>query len=383
MTTFGSLFVPEPLREAVSDGAWLEAMLDAERALANASALTGVLGPAEAAAVAEACDPALYDIDALAADGRAVGNPVEPLVRALRERAPAAHRGATSQDILDTAAMLVASRAFELILDDLHGARDACTELARAHRSTPMSARTLLQQAVPTTFGYKAAVWLVGALDARDALRALVDRLPAQLGGAAGTLASYGDAGPELLRLFAEELNLRAPDVPWHTIRTPIAELAGALGLAAGVAAKIASDVILLAQSEVGEVAEGEGGGSSTMPQKRNPARAVVAVACERHARASCGVLLESVVAEHERAAGSWHAEWHALTQALAAAGGAVAASADSLEALEVDGERMRRNLSDDTLAEARALGRDVAAPDEYLGAVSVLIDRALARHRG
>jgi 3-carboxy-cis,cis-muconate cycloisomerase len=130
-------------------------------------------------------------------------------------------------------------------------------------------------------------------------------------------------------------------------------------------------------------VAEGTGGGSSAMPQKRNPARAVVAVACERHARANCGVLLESLVAEHERAAGAWHAEWHALTQALAATGGAVAAAADSLAALEVDAERMRRNLSDDTLAEARALGHDVSAPDDYLGAVSVFIDRAIERHRG
>jgi 3-carboxy-cis,cis-muconate cycloisomerase len=279
--------------------------------------------------------------------------------------------------------MLVARDACRIIDADLSRFADACAALAREHRATVMAARTLLQQAVPTTFGYKAATWLVGALDARDELRRVVAGLPAQLGGAAGTLAAFGDEGPELLRLFAAELDLRAPDLPWHTIRTPIARLAGALGLVASVAAKASLDVVLLAQSEVGEVAEADGGRSSTMPQKRNPARAVVAVACERHARANCGVLFESVVVEHERAIGGWHAEWHALTSALAATGGAVAAAAEALQGLEVDRARMRRNLSDDALAEARSLGHEVAAPEEYLGAVSVFIDRALERHRG
>lgn len=382
MNPFQAIFVPDSLVDALSDQAWLSALLEVERALANAQSLAGLLDADEAAEIAEACDPSRFDVAELAENARASGNPVIPLVHALRDSgATAAHRGATSQDILDSASMLVAKDALWIIDVELMRVADTCAELADTHRTTVMAARTLLQQAVPTTFGYKAAVWLVGALDARDALRALVDRLPAQLGGAAGTLASYGDAGPELLRLFADELNLRAPDVPWHTIRTPIAELAGGLALSAGIAGKIAGDVILLAQTEVGEVREGDSGESSTMPQKRNPARAIVAVACERHARANCAVLFESLAAEHERAAGSWHAEWHALTTALAATGGAVAAAADSLDDLYVDTERMRRNVDDDTLAEARALGHEVSEPQDYLGAASVFIDRALARY--
>jgi 3-carboxy-cis,cis-muconate cycloisomerase len=380
---FQAIFVPESLADALSDQAWLAALLEVERALANAQALAGLLDATSAAEVAEACDPHSFDAAVLAEQARPSGNPVIPLVHALRDRgATAAHRGATSQDILDSASMLLAKDALWILDSELTRFADFCADLADAHRATVMAARTLLQQAVPTTFGYKAAGWLVGVLDARDALRALVDRLPAQLGGAAGTLASYGEEGPELLRLFAEELNLRPPDVPWHTIRTPIAELAGGLALTAGIAGKIAGDVILLAQTEVGEVSEGDGGESSTMPQKRNPARAIVAVACERHARANCAVLFESLAAEHERAAGSWHAEWHALTTALAATGGAVAAAADSLEVIYVDIERMRRNVGDDTLAEARALGHEVSAPEDYLGAVSVFIDRALERYR-
>ena len=382
MNPFQAIFVPDSLVDALSDQAWLAALLEAERALANAQSLAGLIDAAEAAEVAEACDPNRFDAAELAENARASGNPVIPLVHALRDAgAAAAHRGATSQDILDSASMLVAKDALWIIDVELMRLADTCAELAEAHRTTVMAARTLLQQSVPTTFGFKAAGWLVGVLDARDALGALVDRLPAQLGGAAGTLASYGDQGPALLPLFAEELNLRAPDVPWHTIRTPIAELAGGLALSAGIAGKIAGDVILLAQTEVGEVREGENGESSTMPQKRNPARAIVAVACERHARANCAVLFESLAAEHERAAGSWHAEWHALTTALAATGGAVAAVADSLDELYVDTERMRRNVDDDTLAEARALGHEVSAPEDYLGAVSVFIDRALARY--
>ncbi|MGZ4413149.1 MAG: lyase family protein, partial [Gaiellaceae bacterium] len=280
------------------------------------------------------------------------------------------------------AAMLVAREALRLVDTELGRLADACARLADEHRGTVLAARTLLQQAVPTTFGYKAAGWLTGTLDARDRVRAVTESLPAQLGGAAGTLAAFGDAGPEVARLFAAELQLREPTVPWHTLRTPLADVAGALATTAGVAGKIATDVVLLAQTEVGEVAESAGGGSSTMPHKQNPARAVVAVACERHARANCALLFESMGAEHERAAGAWHAVWHALTTALVATGGAAAAAADSLGGLRVDVERMRSNISDDTLSEARSLGRDVAAPDEYLGSVAAFIDRALARHR-
>jgi len=382
---FSAIFVPDELAEAVSERAWFAALLEAERALVNAQALAGTVDAAAAAAVSEACEVDRYDLAALVEQGRSSGNPVVPLVRALREQvgephAAAVHRGATSQDILDSAAMLVARDALRIVDGALSRAVDACARQAEDHRDTVMAARTLLQQAVPTTFGAKAASWLVGLLDARYTLERL--GLWAQLGGAAGTLASFGDQGPEVLRLYAVELDLGEPQLPWHTIRTPIAWIAGALALTAGVAGKIARDIVLLAQTEVGEVSEGPGGESSAMPHKQNPTAAVLASACERHARANCGVLFESMAAEHERAAGAWHAEWHALTTALAATGGAVDAVARSLESLQVDAQRMRDNIVPDTLSEAEALGVDVSQPEDYLGAAGVFVDRALARYR-
>jgi 3-carboxy-cis,cis-muconate cycloisomerase len=385
VSPFSAIFVPDELADALSDRAWLEAMLDAERALVNAEALAGLVPAGVATAVAGAFRAELYDSDALARAGRAAGNPVEPLVRAIRaevgeEHAGFVHLGATSQDILDSAAMLVARRALRLVDAELGGAAEACARLAEKHRETVMAARTLLQQAVPTTFGYKAAGWLVGVVDARTRLAAL--ELPAQLGGAAGTLAALGGDGPEVLRLFAAELQLSAPILPWHTRRTPLVDLAGALAGAAGVAAKIGRDVVLLAQTEVAEVAEGEGGASSTMPHKRNPANAILADACARHARANASVLFECAVQEHERAAGAWHAEWHALSTALAATGGAAAAIRRSLEGLQVDTRRMRKNITDETLSEARRYGVEVSGPEDYLGAAGAFVDRALALYR-
>ena len=297
MSPFSAIFVPDALADAVSDRAWLGAMLDAERALARAESTAGVIGGAASAAIAEACDATFYDVAELAVQGRVTGTPVGPLVRALREQvgeehAAAVHHGATSQDILDSAAMLVAQRAWKLIDEELAGAADECAGLAAEHRQTVMAARTLLQQAVPTTFGFKAACWLVGLVETRARLAAVAASLPAQLGGAAGTLAALGDRGIEVSRLYAAELGLREPVVPWHTIRTPLAELAGVLASAASAAAKIGGDVVLLAQTEVGEVSEREPGGSSTMPHKRNPVGAVLAVACARHARANAGILV-------------------------------------------------------------------------------------------
>jgi len=388
LSTFGALFVPASLREAVSDAAWLDAMLDVERALVNAAAAAGFVPAAAAAAVAEQCDPALYDVERLCEAGRSVGNPAEPLVRALRERvggddARWVHAGATSQDVMDSAAMRVARNALGLIDDELEGVAGACARLAGEHRDTVMAARTLLQQAVPTTFGLKAAGWLVAVLDARLRIGRLT--LPAQLGGAAGTLAAFGGNGLELVRLFAEELDLAEPALPWHAHRGRVAELAGALAAVASASAKIALDVVLLAQTEVGEVSEAAGGGSSTMPQKRNPARAVLARACARGVHAQVPVLTDG---EHEleRAAGAWHAEWNALSEALALAGGAAAAIRDCLDGLEVHADRMRANLSDGLLAERDALVERCVLSEEgdpgYLGSAGLLVDRALARYR-
>jgi 3-carboxy-cis,cis-muconate cycloisomerase len=290
---------------------------------------------------------------------------VEPLVRALRERRPDAHHGPTSQDILDTAAMLVAKNATALILDELARARNACRELARAHRSTPMAARTLLQQAVPTTFGYVAAQWYV-------ALEPPSFSFPAQLGGAAGTLAAFDD--PAVKTRFARELGLDDPPLPWHTNREPVAAIGRNLDRIAQAAAKIGLDVILLAQTEVGEVREGSGGGSSTMPHKRNPVRAVLARACARGVHAQVSVLTATGDYELQRAAGAWHAEWNALSEALALTGGAVWAIPECLEGLEVDAERMRANMRDELYSERDAFG----LAGDYLGAAEAFVDSVL-----
>ena len=385
MSPFSAIFVPDELAEALSDRAWLEAMLGAERALVSAESQAGLVAPAAAAAVVEALRPERYDAAVVAREGRAAGNPVEPLVRAIRaqvgaEHAEDVHRGATSQDILDTAAMIVARNALRLIEADLGSAAEACARLAREYRDTVMAARTLLQQAVPTTFGYTAARWLVSLVEARNRLSALAP--PAQLGGAAGTLAALGDRGTDVLKLYAAELELREPVLPWHTSRGPLIELAGALGATAVAAGKIARDIVLLAQTEVGEVAEANGGASSTMPHKRNPVQAVLADACARHARANAALLVECGVQEHERAAGAWHAEWTALNATLAGTGGAASGVARSLGGLRVDAERMRANISTDTLSEAVRIGIDAERPEDYLGSTGVFIDRALALHQ-
>jgi 3-carboxy-cis,cis-muconate cycloisomerase len=386
---FDALFVPDSIREAVSGRAWLEAMLDAEGALAVAEARAGVIPRDASGEIFDACDAARFDFEEIAAAGRPVASPVEPLVRALREAvggdaARYVHWGATSQDVLDTASMLVARRSLGLIRAELDAVAAACARLAENHRGTVMAARTLLQQAVPTTFGLKAASWLVGVVEARAGLAAV--RLAAQLGGAAGTLAALGEKGAEVVKLFASELALSEPAVPWHTVRVPIGELGGALDLAAGSCAKIALDVTLLAQTEVAEVSTGDDGRSSTMPHKRNPASAVLALACARQAHAHAGVLTASLVQEHERATGAWQAEWEALSGALAYSGGAAAATRTTLEALRVDKDRMSQNVREETLSEQAAFQSDGAGearePSDYLGSASLFVDRALELYR-
>ena len=354
---FGPIFVPDAFREAVSGGAWLQAMLDAEAALAVAGARAGLIPPEDAEAIARRCDAGLFDAGEIGHRGRPAGNPVPALARALTEEvaktSPAAarhvHRGATSQDITDTAAMLVSRRLLDLILTEVDGIADACARLTREHRDTPMAGRTLLQQALPTTFGLKAAGWLVPVLEARRKLRQVrASGLAVQLGGAAGTLASLGNSGPSVLREFALELGLPEPPLPWHTDRTRISNIAEALSLLAGVLGKISQDVVLMAQTEVGEVAEpaGDGrGGSSTLPHKRNPILSVTAAANARRVRDLSRTLGAAMVQEHERAAGAWHSEWEALSEALALAGGAAANVREATEGLEVYPERMRENL--------------------------------------
>lgn len=343
---FESLFVPEELLAATSDDAFVGAMVEAEVALARAQGR-------------ELDARVRIDTRMIMREGRAVANPAEPLVRRLRELDPRAHEGATSQDVVDTAMMLVAKRSRELILGHAGAVAATCAKLADEHRGTVMAARTLLQQAVPTTFGLKAAVWLSGVVEARRRLAAV--ELAAQLGGAAGTLASFGERGPEVLGRFAEELGLAEPPLPWHANRMRVAELVDALALVAGACGKIAFDVILLAQTEVAEVTVPTGG-STAMAHKRNPASAVVAVAAARQLTPRVDVL-----GEHERAAGAWQAEWPVVANALAYSGAAAAATRETLAGLEVDADRMRANMSPELAG--------------YPPAGDAFVDRALERY--
>jgi 3-carboxy-cis,cis-muconate cycloisomerase len=441
----GTLFAGSRADAELTDRAFLQAMLDAERALAAASAKAGIVPEAAAAAIAAACRADRFDPADLGRRAAAAGNPVVPLVRDLttaveRAAGPDAarwvHHGATSQDVLDTAASLVAARALGPVLDDLDAAAGAAASLAGTHRATVMAARTLGQQALPTTFGAKAAGWLAALDQAAAGLdRVRRGRLAAQLGGAAGTLASLGPEGVAVAGRFAAELGLCEPALPWHTDRVRVAELAGALGTAAGAMGKVALDVTLLAQTELGEVTEAAGdgrGGSSTLPHKRNPVGAVLIRAAALRAPGLVATLLAAMAQEQERAAGAWHAEWQPHAELLRLVGAAAARTRELLGGLQVHPDRMRANLEASgglLLAErvagalAGRLGRvaandlvgrlarqaaeggrpfrevlaadpqvgqqlDQAAVDRlldptgYLGSAAAFVDRALAAHR-
>ena len=337
-----------------SDQAWLQAMLDTEAALARALEQAGMAAPGAGEAVTAAARAEAFDPAELGRQAALTGNPVPALVRELTRRLPpgpagAVHQGATSQDVVDTAAMLLARQALGVISDDLAAAALAAARLAAVHRDTVMIGRTLLQQAVPVTFGLVAAGWLTGLDEAATALdRVAASRLAVQFGGAAGTLSALGGRGPEVAALLAAELGLHAPTLPWHTDRLRITEIAGACAGVTGVLAKIARDVTLLAQSEVGEVAEGGGdgvGGSSAMPQKRNPVASVAVLGCARQVPGLVATLVAAAEQEYQRAAGAWHAEWEPLAALLRLTGSAASWAADLLGGLEPDPARMRRNL--------------------------------------
>ncbi|MET7979420.1 3-carboxy-cis,cis-muconate cycloisomerase [Streptomyces mirabilis] len=341
-----------PAASATSDSAFLGALLDAEAALTRAQTGLG-LAPDAAASAVSAVAAADLDVRSIALRARGGGNPVIPLVADLtaavgKEYGPYVHRGATSQDILDTALMLVARRTLDLVLADLERTARALGRLAAAHRDTVMPGRTLTQHAVPTTFGLKAAGWRSLVLDARDRLAAL--RLPAQLGGAAGTLAAFAAFGAEdpgaLVAAYAGELGLVEPALPWHTLRTPIADLAGGLALTAGALGKMAADVLTLSRTEIAEVAEGSGGGSSAMPHKANPVAATVIAASARRAPGLAATLYGSMVAEDERPAGAWHAEWEPLRDLLRLVAGAARNAAELVEGLRVNTDAMRDHLA-------------------------------------
>lgn len=437
---FGPIVTTDALLEATSDRAWVQAMLDAEAALVQAEEVLGIVPAGSAAAIAQACQADRFDIDAIGRASRLGGSPIIPLVAGLRDKVgdPAGqwvHWGATSQDILDTASMLVARRSTALIDADLSGLCEAAAELCDRHRSTLMVGRTLLQHALPITFGLKAAGWLAAACEGRQALRLVRRRLPVQLGGAVGTLASLADRGPEVVAAMADSLELAVPPLPWHTDRAVVVELASALGLVAGVGSKVAWDVALMMQNEVGEAFEPSKpgrGGSSTLPHKRNPVAAAAVSSAHRQASALVSIIFGAMANEHERALGGWQAEWETLTSLLRLAGGIAANVRETVTGLEVDPAAMTRNLAltgglllservvlalspavgrtealrvvQDAAARVTASGRafadellddpsvkshlsaaelgELLDPGSYLGSTQVFIDRALDAYR-
>ena len=356
-------------RVDAGDAAWLRAMLDTEAALARAAERAGLASAGAGAAVTAAAVPGNFDLAELGELSGLTGTPVPALSRDLARQVPgplagAVHKGATSQDIVDTAAMLLARQGLDAIGADLAAAAAGAAGLASGHRSTIMIGRTLLQQAVPVTFGLVAAGWLAALDDAQASLaRVRSERLAVQFGGAAGTLAALGDDGPRVAALLAEELDLPAPPLPWHTDRLRVLELAAALAGADSVLSKIARDVTLLAQTEVAEVREGPGppegsvapagdagsprrGGSSAMPNKQNPVAAIAILGCAKRAPGLLATLAAAGEQEHQRAAGAWHAEWEPLADLLTVTGSAASWAADLLGGLIVDPARMSANLA-------------------------------------
>jgi 3-carboxy-cis,cis-muconate cycloisomerase len=376
---FSGLFVPEAIREATSGAAWLRAMLDVEAALAAAEAEVGLI-PAEAAeAITKVCAAGGFDPGEIGRQGRAAGTPVVPLIAALRKKldddaASYVHLGATSQDVIDTAAMLVARRALTAIVAELEGVAADCATLAEEHRGTLMVGRTLMQHALPITLGLKAAEWLDEIVSARDRLESV--SLAVQLGGAAGTLAAMGPDGERVVGPFARRLQLDEPRLPWHSSRIRVADLGASLVLTAGALEKIALDLVLLSQIEIGEVAErsaGGRGGSSSLPHKRNAIGSILAIACARRVRGAAGVLFAAMPQELERAAGAWQAEWESLGEALAMAGGAAGGVREALDGLEIRPERMRENLE---------ATRGLLMAESVVGVLGERIGRGRARER-
>lgn len=351
----GALYGTDAMRAAMGEHAFLQRMLDVEAALARAQARLGIIPAGAAAAIAAAADADRLDKPALAAATRNTGYPVVGLVKQLSALAgPEAgrwtHWGATTQDIMDTAVVLQMRDGLELIGRDLDRLCAALGRMARAHRGTVMAGRTHLQHALPVTFGYKVAVWLSPLLTMRERLAQLRPRaLRVQFGGAAGTLASLGGpAGEAVQAALAEELGLAVPDIPWHVARDGVAEAVSVLGLLCGALSKIATDVILLMQTEVAEVAEPyvDGrGGSSTMPQKRNPISCEYILAQSRGVHALVPQMLAAMAQDQERGTGPWQAEPLAVGQAFLLAHGALAQALTLGEGLVVDAARMRRNL--------------------------------------
>lgn len=352
-----SLATTEPLANLFSDESVLQAMLDFEVALARAEANAGIVPKEAADAIQAAAKAVNFDVAALARETLPAGTPGIPLAKALTAKVHAAnadaarfvHWGATSQDVADTALVLLLKRSQPLIAADLMRLDAALVRLSGQHARTVMLGRTLLQAAPPVTFGLKTAGWLAAIRRSRTRLEAgYAEALVLQFGGASGTLAALGDKGLAVGRAMAEELSIGFPDAPWHAHRDRLGALVAACGVLTGSLGKMARDISLLMQSEIAEVAEpgGDGrGGSSTMPQKRNPIASAVTLAAASRVPGLVAAFLGGMVQEHERGVGGWQAEWATVTPVIQSTGLTAASMAEAAEGLEVDKVRMRENI--------------------------------------
>ena len=350
---FRDMFGTAEMRAVFADDALIANYIEAEVALARAQARLGVVPKAAADAIEAAAHSIKIDVEKLRHETEIVGYPILPLVHQLSEAAGEAgryvHWGATTQDIMDTANVLQIRAALQIVVRDLREVRDILATMARKYRDTPMAGRTHLQQALPVTFGYKAAVWLSSIdrhIERVD--QALPRILFGEFSGAAGTLASVGVAGLEMQKLFCEELGLHQPPITWHVARDGIAESVTLLGLITGTLGKIATDVMLMSASEFGEVSEpfvpGRGA-SSTMPQKRNPISSELMLAAAKAVRQHVAAMLDGMIHDFERATGPWHLEWVSLPESFLLTASSLANAKFMLAGLVVHERRMLDNL--------------------------------------
>jgi 3-carboxy-cis,cis-muconate cycloisomerase len=348
-----SLATTDALAEVFSDQSILQAMLDFEAALARAEAKAGVIPGRAAESISAAARAEGLDAAAIAREARGSGTVSIPLVNALTARVEAidaasarfVHFGATSQDVADSAMVLTIQRAHAILSRDHVRLERTLRQLSDRHARTVMLGRTLLQPAPPVTFGLKVAGWVSALVRGWNRVEAASrESAVLQLGGASGTLAALGSRGLDVSRALADDLGLRDPEAPWHTHRDRLGALVSACGLYTATLGKIARDISLLMQDEVGEAAE-RGGGSSTMPHKRNPAACAVALAASTRLPGLVAAFLAGMVQEHERAVGTWHAEWPTIADAVQTTGSALAAMADAAAELSVHPDRMRANI--------------------------------------
>jgi 3-carboxy-cis,cis-muconate cycloisomerase len=351
---FRDIFGTASMRQVFADETRVQRYLDIEAALARAQARLGIIPKEAAEEICRHCSASAYDFDLLKKQTERIGYPVLPVVQQLVKKCRDGlgewcHWGATTQDITDTATVLQIRDALDLIEGELAAISKALASLARRYRDTPMAGRSNLQQAVPITFGFKAATLLAGFERHRARLKELRPRaLVGEFGGAAGTLSSLGKDGIAVQAELMKELGLGQPAIAWHTMRDGIAEVGCFLGLVTGTLGKIATDVKLMMQTEVEEVfepfAEGRGS-SSTMPQKRNPISCNYIIACTSMVRQNVAALLDAMVEDHERSTGPWEIEWIAVPEIFLLAAGALNQARFLVEGLEVDPARMRANL--------------------------------------